>query len=84
VSSHPRAAQVKEKFGGLRFYMTSGTDEIYNLISEAEAKSRETCEECGKPGEERSMPWIRTLCDSCYENWGEIRKKRWEKCKSVT
>lgn len=77
-SSHPRAAQVKEKFGGLRFYMTSSTDEIWNLISEAEAKSRETCEECGKPGEEKPTSWIRTLCDSCYENWDEIRKKRWE------
>jgi len=81
VSCHPRAAQVKEKFGSLRFYMTSGNDEIYDLIDEAEAKSRVTCEECGEPGEEKPMSWIRTLCDGCYENWEQIRAARWNKSK---
>jgi hypothetical protein len=78
VSCHPRAAQVKEKFGGLRFYMTSGTDEIFDLIEEAEALSCKTCEECGKPGEERPGGWIHTHCDPCHENWDKIRSKRWE------
>ena len=36
---HPRASQVKEKFGGLRFYMTHASDEIRELIGEAEALS---------------------------------------------
>lgn len=76
VSCHPKAVQVKEKFGGLRFYMTSGNDEIYDLIGEAEAKSYKTCEECGEPGEEKPMSWIRTLCDGCYENWEQIRAER--------
>jgi RNA polymerase-binding transcription factor DksA len=80
-SSHPKAAQVKEKFGGLRFYMTSENDEIRKLISEAEALSYETCEECGKPGEERDTRWIRTLCDHCHNNWEEIKKKKWEAAK---
>jgi len=75
---HPRASQVKEKFGGLRFYMTCGTDEIYDLTDKAEALSYKTCEECGKPGEERHGGWIRTLCDYCHENWDKIRSKRWE------
>lgn len=76
--SYPKAFQVKEKFGGLRFYMTCGTDEIYDLISKAEALSCKTCEECGEPGEERSGGWIHTLCNNCHENWEEIRAKRWE------
>ena len=77
-SPHPRASQVKEKFGGLRFYMTHGTDEIFKLVNEAEALSYKTCEECGKPGEGRSDGWVHTLCDTCHENWDEIRAKRWE------
>ena len=78
-SPHPKASQVKEKFGGLRFYMTCGTDEIYNLIEEAEALSYKTCEVCGKPGEERPSGWIHTLCDYCHENWDKIRAKIWER-----
>ena len=76
---YPKASQVKEKFGGLRFYMTCGTDEIYGLIEEAEALSLKTCEVCGKPGEVRSGGWIHTHCDYCHENWNKIRSKRWEK-----
>ena len=75
---YPKAFQVKEKFGGLRFYMTCGSDEIYDLIREAEALSYKTCEVCGKPGEERPSGWIRTHCDDCHENWDKIRAKRWE------
>ena len=83
-ASHPKASQVKEKFGGLRFYMTCGTDEIYDLIEKAEALSYKTCEECGQPGEEKPTSWIRTLCDGCYENWDEIRKKRRENENNIT
>lgn len=62
---HPAASQVKEKFGTLRFYLTSGTDEMYDLIHEAEAKSATTCEDCGTPGKRRGGGWILTLCDQC-------------------
>ena len=63
--AYPRAAQVKEKFGTLRFYMTRYTDEIRELISSAETLSSVTCEECGSPGEEKGGGWIRTLCNPC-------------------
>ena len=39
--------QVKEKFGSLRFYVSSACDEIYELILRAEVKSKATCEGCG-------------------------------------
>ena len=77
-SPHPKASQVKEKYGGLRFYMTCDTDEIFNLIEKAEALSLKTCEECGQPGEEKGGGWIHTLCDDCHENWDKIQSKRWE------
>ena len=43
--------QVKEKFGGLRFYVEkvskASAEEIYNLITIAENKSLTICENCG-------------------------------------
>lgn len=61
------AEQVKEKFGGLRFYLTSGTDEMYAAIEEAEANSYKTCESCGELGCTRRGSWIRVRCDKCSE-----------------
>lgn len=63
--SYPKASQVKEKYGELRFYMTSATDEMYELIDEAEEKSRYICETCGAPGSTRGTGWLTTLCDDC-------------------
>ena|ERR1041385_1086190 len=69
----PYAQQVKEKFGGLRFYMSSGTDEMYEAINQAESESYLTCEACGAPGESRSGGWIKTLCDECEAKSGRRR-----------
>lgn len=46
----PAASQVKEKFGGLRFYMSSYTEGMEPIIREAEEAACKTCEECGRPG----------------------------------
>lgn len=60
--------QVKEKFGGLRFYIPSETDEMCKRISEAEDKSYQTCEVTGKEGKLRpDLGWYRTLCDEEYQ-----------------
>ena len=59
----PVAVQVKEKFGGLRFYVQAATDKHYNYISFAESMSYRTCEQCGAPGKRYSMGWHKTLCD---------------------
>ena len=58
--------------------MTTQSDEIAALITEAEALSFKTCEECGQPGESRGDGWVHTLCKNCDENWDKIRLKRWE------
>jgi hypothetical protein len=54
--------QVKEKFGTLRFYCNSTTNEIDDLIDLAENKSAVTCETCGKHGELISASWLYTAC----------------------
>ena len=59
----PVAMQVKEKFGGLRFYVHGGTEEHYNYINFAESMSYRTCEVCGAPGHVYTDGWHRTLCD---------------------
>jgi hypothetical protein len=58
----PVAAQVKEKFGGLRFYTDGQTPEQSAMISFAEALSERTCEECGAPGMLYPIGWVRALC----------------------
>lgn len=62
--------QIKEKFGGLRFYVGAGNEAIWNRIQQAENKSFKICEECGKPGELRYGGWMRTLCDKHAEEFG--------------
>lgn len=58
--------QVKEKFGGLRFYVGFAPEEIHTAIGIAEARSTETCEDCGAPGWQHSIRgWLRTLCAKC-------------------
>lgn len=67
------AVQVKQKFGGLRFYCYS-TDKIAKedyelkdkLIEEAEKASFTVCEVCSKPATPiKTRGWISTLCDQC-------------------
>lgn len=66
VRGEIQCAQVKEKFGGLRFYMTQETPYISGAIALAESMSFKICGTCGKPGERRSGGWILTLCDDCH------------------
>ena len=47
AESRPRAVQVKEKFGSLRFYMKNQTDDMISLIKEAEKRSKHICSRCG-------------------------------------
>ena len=61
-----RIHQVKEKFGGLRFYV--GDEDIptggYEIIEKYEKLSRVTCEQCGNAGVLRKGKWLRTLCEA--------------------
>jgi len=60
--------QIKEKFGGLRFYcnIQPREGEARSLIEIAEAKSYRTCQVCGVSGTTESINgWYSTLCDPC-------------------
>ena len=61
------ARQVKEKFGGLRFYHSGGDDSVMRMIDEAEQESFRVCEMCGAAGSTKPSKrgWIRTMCDQC-------------------
>jgi hypothetical protein len=69
VADRPTVVQVKEKLGGLRYYMVGVHDsvapEVYKLVRQAEEESYRTCERCGRPGELRRFAWLRTLCTEC-------------------
>lgn len=62
-----RIVQVKEKFGGLRYYVDNSNPEVDAAIIMAESMSFRTCEFCGNRGSHRPGGWIRTLCDECDE-----------------
>jgi hypothetical protein len=69
--------QVKEKFGGLRFYYTGGDEQIYGMVRMAEAWADASCEECGAPGKSRNGGWIKTLCDR-HELERQERRKQYD------
>ena len=55
--------QIKEKYGGLRFYVGSCSDQLQADIHEAERLSLFTCCECGSPGTLRNRGHVVVLCD---------------------
>ena len=61
------AAQVKEKFGGLRFYVNGASERQYAYISFAESLSFRICEECGTMNDitTEGISWTLTLCKEC-------------------
>lgn len=72
--------QIKEKFGGLRFYIGSGNEKIWEIITKYETLSYTICEKCGEFGTLRKDGgnyggWWQTLCDKHYI---EIKEKQKE------
>jgi len=73
-----KAVQVKEKFGGIRYYIDTeisvgapeeATAPIYEFIRIAEQRSESTCETCGQPGTiQMKRRWMKCVCPSCAED----------------
>lgn len=63
------ASQVKEKYGGLRFYYDGGDELIDGMVWLAEHDSYNTCEQCGSTANVKQSEggWIETRCDKCDE-----------------
>ena len=80
----PSAAQIKEKFGTLRFYtnddMTGWAKDTESFISMAESMSARTCENCGCPAMVSHGGWSRCECSECSlmrlgKEWEAYRKR---------
>ena len=66
-----RVAQVKEKFGQLRWYDNCCSEKVYKVIDKYESLSEHTCIECGGEGTMRNDNWISPYCDDCYKKYKE-------------
>ena len=78
--------QVKEKFGGLRFYVSYEPDELSRMIRKAEGDSYGICEVCGSKIDvgHTSSGWIKTICRKCSQtSVNECRGKNQVKWKSI-
>lgn len=68
----PRVLQIKEKFGGLRFYASFPSDygdQGWKRVRQAEEEAWQTCESCGNPGEMKIIEgWRYTLCQLCADS----------------
>jgi hypothetical protein len=77
INNKTQAAQVKEKFGGLRFYVDNGDASVHGMISLAESMSYSICEICSRPGRLRKYGWFKTLCGKCNKKRiNQIGKRR--------
>jgi hypothetical protein len=68
--------QVKEKFGGLRFYYDGGDDRVIGMVRMAESWADKTCEDCGVPATKKTGGWIKNVCDKHFEEYEARRKER--------
>lgn len=64
-----RITQIKEKFGGLRWYNAAAPEEVYKIIQKYEYISEKTCIVCGRPATKISTGYISPYCDDCYQQY---------------
>jgi formylmethanofuran dehydrogenase subunit E len=74
-----KVLQVKEKYAGLRFYVSGGSEKSDKLIAFYEELSYHVCEQCGEfwTAKERVKGgWYKTLCDKCAKEfeWENIKE----------
>ena len=68
-SNQIQISQIKEKFGGLRFYVDNSTETLNKMIAKAEDDSYNTCETCGSTKNVglKSGGWLETICLDCLK-----------------
>jgi hypothetical protein len=82
-------AQIKEKFGGLRYYFDTSIeygsiayDIMNDIVKAAEYEASYTCELCGAQGISKGVEtrkdhgWYYTYCKECSDKATESRKIR--------
>ena len=70
--------QIKEKFGGLRFYYEGGDEKVYGMVRMAESWADHTCEDCGNKATKKTTGWIKNLCNTHFEQREAVRKERFK------
>ena len=79
----PKAVQIKEKFGTLRFYLDPLEGErtyyeaCYAAVNMAERLSRSTCESCGRPSYPSGEFRIKNFCPWCQSDARETFREEW-------
>jgi hypothetical protein len=72
-------AQMKEKFGGLRFYTNGNNDEVEGMIRMAEYMCDHTCQDCGSTEElGETSGWVSVICRSCVTAHGDRAMINWK------
>ena len=71
-----KVAQIKEKFGGLRFYYDGGDEHIHGMVRMAESWASRSCEDCGAPATKKTTGWIKNVCDLHFEQREKARHDR--------
>jgi hypothetical protein len=70
-------AQVKEKFGTLRFYYDGGDEYVAGAVALAESLSGVICEDCGVSGTiDTGERWVKVLCEGCRTDRQEAKRER--------
>lgn len=63
--------QIKEKFGGLRWYDNGVPDTVWDeykaWLDKYEILADKTCILCGEPATHYTAGWIMPVCDSCFD-----------------
>lgn len=54
-----RIMQIKEKYGGLRWYDSGASKQVHDIIYKYMDLSERTCISCGRPATKISLGWIR-------------------------
>ena len=70
-----KVSQIKEKFGGLRFYYDGGDEYIEGMVDMAERWASRTCEICGDRATKHTSGWIKTVCDKHFDEIQQIKKE---------
>lgn len=77
----PRALQIKEKFGELRFHVENRAelpDDLIAAIEQAERDSKSICESCGKPGVLYTGRWHHVACEACEAQRPGRKENDWD------
>ena len=61
--------QIKEKFGGMRIYVSNDIEEVRDILAKYEFISRQVCCVCGKPATALTKGWVCPCCDEHFEEF---------------